>query len=149
MPLLPPVITATFPSSFFVISFSFVRVFACLRHGRRARASMCTSERVRGTAARGIARMPNWHRCLLGDAMERGPRPVPLHGAGTRLPPMNAETNRAPVSAVAADPTSAEEPLADVERRLDEAAAILAETLLDMWRRERRARLYATSEGES
>lgn len=62
---------------------------------------------------------------------------------------MNAETNRAPASAVAAGPTSAEEPLADVERRLDEAAAILAETLLDMWRRERRARLYMTSEGES
>ena len=30
---------------------------------------MCTSERVRGTAALGITRMPDWHRCLLGEAM--------------------------------------------------------------------------------
>jgi hypothetical protein len=34
---------------------------------------------------------------------------------------------------------SDEERRADHERRLDEAASILAETLLDMWRRERRA----------
>ena len=44
---------------------------------------------------------------------------------------------------------SAEERHADRERRLDEAASILAVTLLDMWRRERRARREAASGGAS
>lgn len=38
---------------------------------------------------------------------------------------------------------SAEERRAELERRLDEAADVLAETLLDMWRNERRAQLDA------
>lgn len=55
-----------------------------------------------------------------------------------------------PASAAAVPaPESAEEPHAARERRLDEAASILAVTLLDMWRREHRARLGATSGGAS
>jgi len=44
---------------------------------------------------------------------------------------------------------SAEERRADRERRLDEAASILAKTLLDMWRREHRARREVASGGAS
>ncbi|MBI1949379.1 MAG: hypothetical protein HYS27_27075 [Deltaproteobacteria bacterium] len=44
---------------------------------------------------------------------------------------------------------SAEERRADLERRLDEAADILAETLLDMWRKEQRARRAAPLGGAS
>ena len=62
--------------------------------------------------------------------------------------PMNAiPTPTASASAPATE--SAEERRADRERRLDEAASILARTLLDMWRRERRARREAASGGAS
>jgi hypothetical protein len=44
--------------------------------------------------------------------------------------------------AVAENP---EERLADLRRRRDEAADVLAETLLDMWLRERRAQRAAAS----
>ena len=54
-----------------------------------------------------------------------------------------------PASAAAPATESAEERRADRERRLDEAASILAVTLLDMWRRERRARREAESGGAS
>ncbi|HCF61661.1 MAG TPA: hypothetical protein DFS52_27145 [Myxococcales bacterium] len=50
-----------------------------------------------------------------------------------------------PASAAAPATESAEERHADRERRLDEAASILAVTLLDMWRRERRPRREAAS----
>ncbi len=62
--------------------------------------------------------------------------------------PMNAIPTP-PASAAAPATESAEERHADRERRLDEAASILAVTLLDMWRRERRARREAASGGES
>jgi len=52
-------------------------------------------------------------------------------------------------SAAAATTVSAEERRADLERRLDEAADILAETLLDMWRKEQRARRAAPLGGAS
>jgi hypothetical protein len=52
-------------------------------------------------------------------------------------------------SAAAATTVSAEERRADVERRLDEAADVLAEALLDMWRKEQRAKLDATRGGAS
>lgn len=61
---------------------------------------------------------------------------------------MNA-TPTPPASAAAPAPESAEEPHAARERRLDEAASILAVTLLDMWRREHRARREAASGGAS
>ncbi|HNY80938.1 MAG TPA: hypothetical protein PKO46_21875 [Sedimentisphaerales bacterium] len=54
-----------------------------------------------------------------------------------------------PASAAAPATESAEERHADRERRLDEAASILAVTLLDMWRRERCARREAASGGAS
>ena len=54
-----------------------------------------------------------------------------------------------PASAAAPATESAEERHADRERRLDEAASILAVTLLDMWRREHRARREAASGGAS
>jgi hypothetical protein len=54
-----------------------------------------------------------------------------------------------PASAAAPATESAEERRADRERRLDEAASVLAVTLLDMWRRERRARREAASGGTS
>ncbi|MDX2086290.1 MAG: hypothetical protein SFX73_00515 [Kofleriaceae bacterium] len=54
-----------------------------------------------------------------------------------------------PASAAAPAPESAEERRADRERRLDEAASIVAKTLLDMWRREHRARREAASGGAS
>ena len=38
---------------------------------------------------------------------------------------------------------------AQIERRLDEAADILAETLIDMWRKEQRAKLDAARGGGS
>jgi hypothetical protein len=44
---------------------------------------------------------------------------------------------------------SAEERRAEVERRLDEAADVLAETLLDLWRKEQRAKLVAARGGAS
>ena len=62
--------------------------------------------------------------------------------------PMNAIPTP-PASAAAPAPESAEESHADRERRLDEAAAILAKALLDMWRREHRARDEAASGGAS
>ena len=62
--------------------------------------------------------------------------------------PMNAIPTP-PASAAASAPESAEARGADRERRLDEAASILAKTLLDMWRRERRARRETTSGGGS
>ena len=57
-----------------------------------------------------------------------------------------------PMNAIPRPPASAAAPAtesADRERRLDEAASILAVTLLDMWRRERRARREAASGGAS
>lgn len=62
--------------------------------------------------------------------------------------PMNAIPTP-PASAAAPATESAEERHADRERRLDEAASILAVTLLDMWRRERRARRESASRGAS
>ena len=62
--------------------------------------------------------------------------------------PMNAIPTP-PASAAAPATESAEERRADRERRLDEAASILAVTLLDMWRREHRARREAASGGGS
>jgi hypothetical protein len=44
-------------------------------------------------------------------------------------------------------PTSAEERLADLRRRRAEAADVLAETLLDLWLAERRARRAAAEKG--
>jgi len=47
---------------------------------------------------------------------------------------------------VTLEPTeSAEERRAELFRRLDEAADVLAETLLDVWRREHRARRQAVA----
>jgi hypothetical protein len=54
-----------------------------------------------------------------------------------------------PASAAEPATESAEERRADRERRLDEAASILAKTLLDMWRREHRARREAAIGGAS
>jgi len=62
--------------------------------------------------------------------------------------PMNAIPTP-PASAAAPATESVEERRADRERRLDEAASILAKTLLDMWRREHRARREAASGGAS
>jgi hypothetical protein len=52
-------------------------------------------------------------------------------------------------SAAAATTVSAEERRAEVERRLDDAADVLAETLLDLWRKEQRAKLDAARGGAS
>ncbi|MBK6918538.1 MAG: hypothetical protein IPH07_14180 [Deltaproteobacteria bacterium] len=49
----------------------------------------------------------------------------------------------------AAATVSAEVRRAEVERRLDEAADVLAETLLDMWRKEQRSRRAAAHGGTS
>jgi len=48
-------------------------------------------------------------------------------------------------------PTSerAEQRSGEIERRLDEAADVLAETLLDMWRKEQRSRRAAAHGGTS
>ena len=62
--------------------------------------------------------------------------------------PMNV-ISTSPASAAAPATESAEERQAARERRLDEAASILAKTLLDMWRREHRARREAASGGAS
>ena len=62
--------------------------------------------------------------------------------------PMNAIPT-SPASPAELATESAEERRADRERRLDEAASILARTLLDMWRREHRARREAASGGAS
>ncbi len=62
--------------------------------------------------------------------------------------PMNAIPTP-PANAAALATESAEERRADRERRLDEAASILAKTLLDMWRREHRARREAAIGGAS
>jgi hypothetical protein len=48
-----------------------------------------------------------------------------------------------PASIPAATPESAEERLADLRRRRAEAADVLAETLLDIWLQDRRARREA------
>ena len=61
---------------------------------------------------------------------------------------MNEETttrSREPGSTA----VTAEERRAEAERRLDEAADVLAETLLDLWRKEQRARRSAASGGAS
>ncbi|MBK6690553.1 MAG: hypothetical protein IPG45_39170 [Deltaproteobacteria bacterium] len=44
---------------------------------------------------------------------------------------------------------SADERRAEIERRLDEAADVLAETLIDMWRGEQRGKLDAARGGPS
>jgi hypothetical protein len=51
--------------------------------------------------------------------------------------------------AAAATTVSAEVRRAEIERRLDEAADVLAETLLDMWRKEQRSRRAAAHGGTS
>ena len=55
---------------------------------------------------------------------------------------MNTGTARPPVIEPE-PPMSAEERLADLRRRRAEAADVLAETLLDIWLRDRRARREA------
>jgi hypothetical protein len=55
---------------------------------------------------------------------------------------MNTGTTRSPVIEPE-PPMSAEERLADLRRRRAEAADVLAETLLDIWLRDRRARREA------
>lgn len=55
---------------------------------------------------------------------------------------MNTGTTRSPVIEPE-PPKSAEERLADLRRRRAEAADVLAETLLDIWLRDRRARREA------
>ena len=45
------------------------------------------------------------------------------------------------------DPQTAEERLAELRRRRTEAADVLAETLLDLWLAERRARRAAEEKG--
>ena len=62
---------------------------------------------------------------------------------------MNAKIPTPTVSPALLAADRAEDRRADRERRLDEAASILAVTLLDMWRREHRARLEAVSGGTS
>lgn len=62
---------------------------------------------------------------------------------------MNATIPKAQPSAATATIVSAEERRAELERRLDEAADILAETLIDMWRKEQRAKLDAARGGAS
>ena len=62
---------------------------------------------------------------------------------------MNAPISTPTVSPALLAAESAEDRRADRERRLDEAASILAVTLLDMWRREHRARREAASGGAS
>lgn len=61
---------------------------------------------------------------------------------------MNAETTTQPKEA-APTTVSAEERRAEVERRLDEAADVFAETLLDLWRRERREQRGHAERGTS
>lgn len=62
---------------------------------------------------------------------------------------MNAPIPTPTVSTAPPAAESAEERRADHERRLDEAASIVAQTLLDMWRRERRARCEEAIGGTS
>lgn len=61
---------------------------------------------------------------------------------------MNAETITQPTT-TATSRTTAEELRADRERRLDEAADVIAETLLAMWRKEQRARRASARGGAS
>lgn len=60
---------------------------------------------------------------------------------------MEATIPKTRPGAAAANIVSAEERRAEVERRLDEAADVLAETLLDLWRKEQRAKLDAARGG--
>ncbi|MCK6586477.1 MAG: hypothetical protein L6Q76_02725 [Polyangiaceae bacterium] len=62
---------------------------------------------------------------------------------------MEATIPKTRPSAAAATTVSAEERRAEVERRLDDAADVLAETLLDLWRKEQRAKLDAARGGAS
>ncbi len=62
---------------------------------------------------------------------------------------MNATIPKTRPSAATATTVSAEARRAELERRLDEAADVLAETLLDMWRKEQRAKLDAARGGAS
>lgn len=79
----------------------------------------------------------------------RSDRLVPFRVLTPRSPPMTATIPTPPASATAPATASAEERHADRERRLDEAAAILAETLLDLWRHEHRERRDAAGRGAS
>lgn len=62
---------------------------------------------------------------------------------------MEATIPKTRPSAAVATTVSAEERRAEIERRLDEAADIFAETLIDMWRKEQRAKLDAARGGAS
>lgn len=65
------------------------------------------------------------------------------------FPPVNATIPTTLPHPTIATTVSAYERRADVERRLDEAADVIAETLLDMWRGEQRARRAAANGGAS
>ena len=62
---------------------------------------------------------------------------------------MEATIPKTRTSSAAVNILSAEERRAEVERRLEEAADVLAETLLDMWRKEQRSRRAAAHGGTS
>ena len=70
------------------------------------------------------------------------PDRVPSRTPHPRFTPMNTGTARPPVIEPE-PPMSAEERLADLRRRRAEAADVLAETLLDIWLRDRPARREA------
>ena len=62
---------------------------------------------------------------------------------------MNATIPKTTRPSEAATIVSADERRAEIERRFDEAADVLAETLLDMWRKEQRAKHDAARGGAS
>ena len=74
---------------------------------------------------------------------------VPFRRAGPRFPPVEATIPKTRPSTAAATTANAEERRAEVELRLDAAADILAETLIDMWRKEQHAKLDGARGGAS
>ena len=74
---------------------------------------------------------------------------VPFRAPGPRFPPVEATKPKTRPSAAKATTVSADERRAEIERRLDEAADVLAETLIDMWRGEQRGKLDAARGGPS
>lgn len=62
---------------------------------------------------------------------------------------MEATIPKTRPNAAATTTVSADKRRAEIERRLDEAADVLAETLLDMWRAEQRAKHDAACGGAS
>jgi hypothetical protein len=73
----------------------------------------------------------------------------PVSSRRTAFPTCGSDDPEDAALRAAAAPERADKRSGEIARRLDEAADVLAETLLDMWRKEQRSRRAAAHGGTS